>query len=90
MVERLIELVPHKKTVWTIESDTMGISSMLDDTRFVFNLEQLNENQTKVINETYYRPTSLIAKIMNGLIMKRMIRKVQEQILSNLRSLTEK
>ena len=90
MVERLIELVPHKKTVWTIESDTMGMSRMLNDTRFVFNLEQLNENQTKVINETYYQPTNLVAKIMNGLMMKRMIRKAQQQILSNLQSLTEK
>jgi len=29
-------------------------------------------------------------KIINGLMMKRMIRKAQEQILSNLRLLTEK
>ncbi len=90
MVERLIELVPNKKTVWTIESDTMGMSRMLNNTRFVFNLEPLNEKQTKVISETYYQPTNLVAKIMNGLMMKRMIRKAQEQILSNLRSLTEK
>jgi len=90
MVERLVELVPQKKTVWTIESDTMGMSRMLSDTRFVFNLEQLNEKQTKVINETYYQPTNLVAKIVNGLMMKRMIRKAQEQILFNLRSLTEK
>ena len=90
MVERLIELVPQKKTVWAIESDTMGMSRMLCDTRFVFKLEQLNEKQTKVINETYYQPTNLVAKIVNGLMMKRMIRKAQEQILSNLRSLTEK
>ena len=90
MIERLIELVPQKKTVWAIESDTMGMSRMLNDTRFVFNLEQLNEKQTKVINETYYQPTNLVAKIINGLMMKRMIRKAQEQILFNLRSLTEK
>jgi carbon monoxide dehydrogenase subunit G len=90
MVERLIELVPQKKTVWTIESDTMGMSRMLNDTRFVFNLEQLNENQTKVINETYYQPTNLVAKIMNSLMMKRMVRKAQQQILFNLQSLTEK
>ena len=80
----------QKKTIWTIESDTMGMSKMLNDTRFVFNLEQLNDNQTKVITETYYQPNSLIAKIMNGFMMKRMIRKAQQQILSNLQSLTEK
>ncbi|HEY4655288.1 MAG TPA: SRPBCC family protein [Cyclobacteriaceae bacterium] len=89
MVERLIELIPQKKTVWTIEHDTMGMGKMLADTRFVFNLEKLGENQTRVTNETYYKPASYIARIINGLIMKRMISKAQEQILSNLRSLTE-
>ena len=67
-----------------------GMSRMLNDTRFVFNLEQLSENQTKVINETYYQPANLLAKIMNGLMMKRMVRKAQQQILSNLQALTEK
>jgi carbon monoxide dehydrogenase subunit G len=90
MTERLIELVPLKKTVWTIETDTMGMKKMLLDTRFIFNLEKLNENQTRVINETYYKPANLIAAVMNSLMMKRMISKSQEQILSNLRALTEK
>ncbi len=39
MTERLIELVPEKKTVWTIESDTMSTSKMLKETRFCFILE---------------------------------------------------
>src|SRR5215831_20247547 len=48
MTERLIELVPEKKTVWTIENDTMGMSKMLKGTRFCFILEKLNENKTRV------------------------------------------
>lgn len=90
MVEKLIELIPQKKTVWSIESDTMGMGKMLADARFIFTLEKLGENRTKVVNETYYQPANLMAKIMNVLMMKRMISKAQEQILSNIRSLTEK
>jgi hypothetical protein len=90
MTEKLIELVPEKKTVWTIESDTMGMSKMLKNTQFVFNLEKIDDHKTKVINETYYQPANLIAKIMNGLMMKKMIGKAQEEILSNIKSLTEK
>lgn len=90
MTEKLIELIPEKKTVWTIESDTMGMSKMLKDMQFVFNLEKLSNNKTKVVNETYYQPANLIAKIMNGLMMKKMISKAQEQILNNIKSLTEK
>ncbi len=90
MTERLIELVPNKKTVWTIESDTMGMSKMLNDPRFCFYLEIIDDNKTKVINESYYQPANLMAKIMNGLVMKRKMRQIQEQILSNIKSLAEK
>ena len=71
VIEKLIELVPENKTVWTIESDTMGMSKMLKDTRFVFNLEKLDENRTRVVNETYYQPANWVAKIMNVLMMKK-------------------
>lgn len=89
MIEKLIELVPEKKTVWTIQSDTMGMAKMLNNTQFVFNLEKLSDNKTKVINETYYESANFMAKIMNVLMMKRMISKAQGQILSNIKSLTE-
>ncbi|HNR20580.1 MAG TPA: SRPBCC family protein [Bacteroidia bacterium] len=90
MTEKLIELIPEKKTVWTIESDSMGMSKMLNDTKFIFNLEKISDFKTKVVNETFYQPANIIAKIMNALMMKKMIGKVQEQILLNIKSLTEK
>ena|SRR5258708_23810314 len=90
MTERLIELVPGARTVWTIESDTMGMSKMLKDTRFCFNLERISDTETRVVNETWYRPANMIAKVMNGVMMKGMILKAQETILNNIRSLTEK
>jgi hypothetical protein len=67
----------------------MGMSKMLEDTRFCFNLEKMGENKTRVVNKTYYQPTNLIAKLMNVLLMKKMISQAQEQILSNIKALTE-
>src|SRR5437762_1069458 len=90
MTEKLIELVPEKKTVWAIESDTMGMNKMLKDTRFCFNLEKLGDNKTKVVNESYYEPATFIAKIMNAVMMKKMMGKIQGQILSNIKTLAEK
>jgi uncharacterized protein YndB with AHSA1/START domain len=90
MTERLIELVPESTTVWTVESDTMGMSKMLKNTRFCFNLEKLGNDKTKLINESYYEPANFIAKIMNGLMMKRKMGKIQEQILTNIKSHLEK
>jgi hypothetical protein len=90
MTEKLIELIPEKRTVWAIENDDMGMSKMLKETKFYFHLEKISDNKTRVINETYYRPANLMARIMNGLMMKKMISKAQAQILSNLKSLSEK
>ncbi|HKC35726.1 MAG TPA: SRPBCC family protein [Chitinophagaceae bacterium] len=90
MTEKLIELVPEKKTVWAIEGDSMGMKKMLKDPRFCFYLEKLGDNKTKIINESYYEPANLMVKIMNALMMKRKMREIQEQILSNIKSIAEK
>jgi Polyketide cyclase / dehydrase and lipid transport len=90
MTEKLIELVPEKKTVWAIENDTMGMSKMLKDPRFCFYLEKLGDNKTKIINESYYQPANLMMKIMNALMMKKKMRQIQEKILFNIKSLSEK
>ena len=90
MVEKLIELVPEKKTVWAIESDTMGMKKMLKDPRFCFYLEKVGDNKTRIINESYYLPATLMAKIMNALMMKSMMGKIQGKILSNIKALAEK
>lgn len=90
MTEKLIELVPEKKTVWTIETDTMGMSKMLKNTRFEFHLQSIGAGKTLVINETYYEPVSLMAKLLNGIMMKKIIRKTQAQILRNIEVLAQK
>jgi hypothetical protein len=90
MTEKLIELIPEKKTVWAIENDTMGMSKMLKDPRFCFYVEKLGDNKTKIINESYYEPANLMARIMNALMMKRKMGQIQQQILNNIRTLAEK
>jgi len=85
MTERLIELVPEQKTVWTIESDTMGMKKMLSDTRFCFYLEKQGDNQTKLINESHYQPNTFMAKVMNAFMMKSMMGKIQSKILNNIK-----
>ena len=88
--ERLVEFVPGSKAVWTVESDTMGMSKMMKDTRFSFRLERIGDAQTRVISETYYRPAGLMAKIMNGLMFKKMFVKAQEEIFNNVKTIAEK
>ena len=89
MTEKLVELVHEKKTVWAIENDSMGMGKMLIDPRFCFYLEKLGDNQTKIINESYYEPASLMVRIMNALMMKRKMGQIQQQILTNIKTLAE-
>lgn len=86
VIERLIELVPRQRTVWKVESDTMGLSKMLKDTRFVLLLEELPDSSTRLIAETHYTPANFLARIMNGLMMKRMFASVQKKVLHNIRT----
>lgn len=86
MTERLAELVFEKKTVWVIENDSMGMSNP----RFCFYLEKVDENKTKLINESYYKPATLMMKVMNAVMMKRKMGQIQEQILNNIKSIVEK
>ena len=90
MTEKLIELVPEKKTVWAIENDSMGMSKMLKDPRFCFYLEKLGDQKTKIVNESYYDPANFMVKMMNTLMMKKKMGQIQEQILSNIKAIAEK
>ncbi len=90
MTERLAELEHEKKTVWVIVEDSMGMSKMIKDPRFCFYLEKLGDNKTKIINESYYDPANIIVKIMNALMMKKKMGQIQQQILNNIKALTEK
>ena len=89
ITEKLVEFVPGKKMVWKVESDTMGMSKMLLDTRFSLVLEMVTDSSTKVTAETHYSPRTILARVMNGLMMKKMFAKAQEKILQNLQTLTQ-
>ncbi|MEN9523560.1 MAG: hypothetical protein RL065_1937 [Bacteroidota bacterium] len=90
MTERLAEMEHEKKTVWVIVEDTMGMSKMINDPRFCFFLEKMDDNKTKLINESYYEPANFFVKIMNAFMMKSKMGQIQQQILNNIKSLLEK
>ena len=89
MTERLIELVHEKKTVWTIENDTMGMAKMLIEPRFCFYLEKVDDHKTKISNESFYKPANFMVGLMNTLMMKRKMGQIQQQILTNIKTLAE-
>ncbi len=90
MTEKLVELVPEKKTVWVIQNDSMGMARMLKDPKFCFYLEKIDDTHTKIINESYYDPANFMIGIMNKLMMKKKMSTIQDQILKNITAIAEK
>ena len=89
LVERLVELVPQKRTVWEMESDDMGLSKMLKNVRYHFTLEKVNDTRSRLTAESYYEPATFFGSIMNALMMKRMFSKGQDTILKNINSVVQ-
>ncbi len=89
MTEKLVDLIFEQKTVWVIENDSMGMGKMLIEPRFCFYLEKIDDNKTKIINESYYDPANLLVRIMNALMIKRKMGEIQQQILSNIKLIAE-
>ena len=89
LVERLVELVPEKSTVWEMVSDDMGLSKMLKNVRYHFTLEKVSETKSRLTAESYYEPATFFGGIMNALMMKKMFSKGQDTILKNINSIVQ-
>ena len=89
LIEKLIDLVPEKKTVWEHQSDDMGLGKMLKNIRYHFTLEKISESKSKLTAESYYEPATFFGSIMNVLMMKRMFSKGQDTILRNINSVVQ-
>ena len=89
LVERLVELVPEKRTVWEMVSDDMGLSKMLKNVRYHFTLEKISDSKSLLTAESYYVPATFFGSIMNALMMKKMFSKGQDTILKNINSIVQ-
>jgi hypothetical protein len=89
ITERLVEFIPEERTVWKVERDSMGMTKLLKDTRFILRLEKIADGVTRVTAETYYRPAHFVALMMNALMMKKMFTGAQRKILTNIKALVE-
>jgi uncharacterized protein YndB with AHSA1/START domain len=73
-VERVIENIPNQKMSVAFPEDSWGLSKMFDD--FLTELTFAPEvgGATRVRLEAFYVPKSLKVRVMNALVMRRMMR----------------
>jgi hypothetical protein len=72
-----------------MDHDTLGFSRMLSDFGFSFTLTPTVDGETLVRTETYYRPRTLLANVMNLLLMRRKFRAARQRFLGGLKALAE-
>lgn len=85
VTERCIELVKNRRISFVVERDSFGFLKMFEDFGFSFILEPRGDRQTLVALEGFYRERSLLARIMNSMMMKRKLHQLRSGILAGLK-----
>ena len=67
-VEKDVEIIPMKKIVTELPSDTMGLTKLLNDYVVETTFEKVKENQTKVEMLHYYSSSKFKVWLMNFII----------------------
>jgi hypothetical protein len=79
-VEKDIEVVPMERIITALPEDTMGITKMLPDylveTRFI----PLGQNETKVEFRHYYSTKSIMIKLLNVIVKRKIGREAQSTL----------
>ncbi len=88
-VERVVENIPNRKTSVAFPEDSWGMSQMFDDFLTDLTVEPWGGNTTLVQLQASYVPRGLRVRVMNVLLMRRMMRKRARLTLQGLKRLVE-
>jgi uncharacterized protein YndB with AHSA1/START domain len=86
--ERCSTYVQGRKILWTIEQDTSGFSRMVSDWSAGFSLEPKGSDETRVVAQSVFTPSKLIARLMLPII-RRKFHQTQRSILGGLKQYVE-
>lgn len=90
MVERCVDAVPNVRASFVVVDDSFGVGKMLRDYAFTAHFARRGPNETSVRIETFYTPVSLLAAVLNRLMMRRRFRAVVDALLAGLRTTAER
>ena len=88
-VERVIENVPNRRMSVSFPEDSWGLSNMFDDFVVETVLESAVDDTTRVRLTAFYLPKRLTVRVMNAMVIRRMMRKRARQTLQGFKRLVE-
>ena len=88
MVEEGVEAIAGSQASFLVVDDSFGFQRTLKDYGFTENFTETSTG-TRVGIATFYPPANNLAAAMNLLFMRRKLRRVVDEMLEGLRTLTE-
>jgi len=89
VTERCVENEPLRRIAWQLVDDSLGCGRLVAELGFSFTLEPRDDGTTLIRNETYYRPRSILGRLVSLLALRRKFRGIRMTALENLRVLSE-
>jgi hypothetical protein len=89
MVERCVEAVPNTRASFVVVSDSFGFHKVLRNYGFTATFAGRGHNGASVRIETFYTPATLLAAVLNRLMMRRKFGAVVDALLAGLRTTAE-
>ncbi len=89
MVERCVSLDPERHIAFLVDDESFGMRRTFADYGFLIALEPVRPNRTRVTITTFYTPRTIAYWLMNMLFMRRLYRRVVDDLLAGLVLLAE-
>jgi hypothetical protein len=89
-IEEVVEYVPNQKMSTGMAEDTWGMSKMFTDFIVETTLIPQGENSTILQFESFYNPIGLRNKLLNFLLLRRIMKKRAIQTMNGIKRLSEK
>ena len=89
-VEKVVENDKYKKTTTLAVEDTWGLSEMLKNYTTDLIFEKIDDKTTTLHFQGYYEPNGFKNKLLNILILRRVMKKRGKVVLIGIKDLTEK
>jgi hypothetical protein len=90
MTERCVEFIPTRRASYVVDDDTLGFKRMLLDYGFTITLDPRSDRATGLRIDTYYTPRNPLYALLNGLVLRRRMRKVVDDLLQGLKQISDR
>lgn len=89
-VEEVVEYVPNVKVSTGMIEDTWGMDKMLSDFIVETTVTPKNENTTILKFEAFYNPIGIFYKILNVVMLRRIMKKRSLLVMKGIKKLSER